>query len=88
MCETQEFHFRERTFRGGAFLGTVVLWTGLYINEDESVYIPLPWGTVVDIATGALWKPDITEEGIYKIDFNNYNYLINYTGCKVLEDRD
>ena len=74
-CETQIKNFKQRKFRGWAFAGTVLGWTGL-ING-----IPLPWGVVVDGATGAWWKPDINEKGVTKQDFNNYIYQIDYTGC-------
>jgi len=75
-CETQTINFIQRVFRGWAFAGTIVGWTGLYNG------IPLPWGVVVDLATGALWKPDINEKGVIKMDYKHYNYLIDYTGCK------
>ncbi len=88
LCETQEFHYTQRSFRGWAFFGTVVGWTGVYTGEDGGTFIPLPWGIVVDSATGALWKPNLAEPGVYKVDYNNYNYLINYTGCKALETEE
>jgi len=75
-CETQTKDFTQRKFRGWAFAGTVVGWTGLYSG------IPLPWGVAVDLSTGALWKPDINENGVTKQDFNHYIYRIDYTGCK------
>jgi hypothetical protein len=43
--------------------------------------IPLPWGIVVDFATGALWKPNVGEKGVTKVDFKNYNYEVKYAGC-------
>lgn len=75
-CEDQTIEFNRRSFRGWAFAGTLVGWTGLYQG------IPLPWGVVVDFATGALWKPDITEKGVTKMDIKHYDYLLDYTGCK------
>ncbi len=75
-CEKQTKNFTQRSFRIWAFAGTVLGWTGL-ING-----IPLPWGIAVDVATGALWKPDINEKGVTKLDFNHYIYRIDYTGCK------
>ena len=75
-CEDETFNFTRRTFRGWAFAGTVVTWTGLIGN------IPLPWGVVVDLSTGALWKPNINEKGVSKIDYKHFNYLIDYKGCK------
>lgn len=75
-CKTQNIGFQQKKFRGWAFAGTVIGWTGLYAG------IPLPWGVAVDLATGALWKPDIDEKGVTKLDYKNYNYQIDYTGCK------
>jgi hypothetical protein len=74
-CEEQTTDFTNRTFRGWAFVGSLVGWTGLYNG------IPLPWGIAVDAATGAWWKPDINENGVTKQDFNHFVYQINYTGC-------
>lgn len=76
-CESQTVNYTERTFRGWAFAGTVIGWTGIIGN------VPLPWGVAVDLATGALWKPNITERGIKKIDYKHYNYLIDYDGCNI-----
>jgi hypothetical protein len=75
-CEEQKFNFTERTFRGWALAGTILFWTG------EINGIPLPWCVMLDVSTGAFWKSDKTEKGITKIDYKNYIYKINYTGCK------
>ena len=75
-CKTQIDSFTTRSFRGWAFAGTLIGWTGV-----TNAGIPLPWGIVTDLATGALWKPNVWEKGITKLDLKNYNYLIDYTGC-------
>jgi len=74
-CETQTKNFTQKSFRGWAFVGTLVGWTGIYSG------IPIPFGVVVDAATGAWWKPDINEKGVTKQDYNHYIYQIDYTGC-------
>jgi len=79
-CETQTKEFTQRTFRGWAFAGTVLGWTFIY------GVIPIPVGVFVDVATGALWKPDMNEAGVTKQDFNHYIYQINYTGCEDKSD--
>ena len=79
-CETQTQHFTQRKFRGWAFFLTIVGWTGI-ING-----IPIPWGVAVDVATGALWKPDINEKGVSKQDYKHYIYRIDYTGCTSKEN--
>ena len=33
---------------------------------------------MVDAATGAWWKPDVSEKGVSKIDYDNFLYTINY----------
>ena len=72
-CEPETTHFSKRAFRGWAFVGTLVGWTGI-----TPTYLPLPWGVVVDACTGAWWKPDVTEKGVSKIDYDNFLYTINY----------
>ncbi|HEU5292840.1 MAG TPA: hypothetical protein VFU05_19465 [Cyclobacteriaceae bacterium] len=74
-CKEQTINFTTRSFRGGAFVGTVIGWTGLISG------IPIPWGVALDLATGALWKPNEKEPGIMKVDYKHYVYTINYTGC-------
>jgi hypothetical protein len=75
-CKTQIDSFTTRSFRGWAFAGTIIGWTGV-----TPTGIPLPWGIVTDLVTGALWKPNVSENGITKLDIKNYNYLINYKAC-------
>ena len=75
-CQDQTFSYRGRSFRGWALVGTIVGWTGFVSG------IPLPWGLVVDLAAGSLWKPNEFEPGIQKIDYKNYQYILNYTGCQ------
>ncbi len=74
-CEEQKFSYHSRIFRGWALVGTLLGWTGV------SGGVPIPWGLAVDLATGALWKPDIMEKGVSKYSHKNFGYLINYTGC-------
>ncbi len=73
-CEPETTRFSQKAFRGWAFVGTLVGWTGVFPNT----YIPLPWGVAVDAATGAWWKPDINEKGVSKIDYDHFLYTINY----------
>jgi len=75
-CREQVFDFTERSFRGWSLAGSLAGGT-LLISS-----IPLPLGLITDGQTGSLWKPDITEAGVSKIDDKNYHYNVNYTGCK------
>lgn len=74
-CEEQTTHFEKRAFRGGAFFGTLITWTGVISG------VPVPWGLAVDLASGALFKPSVQEEGVSKVDYKNFKYVIDYTGC-------
>jgi len=78
-CETETKKFTQRTFRGWAFVGTIITWTGLSINGGP--WIPIPFGVIVDGATGAWWKPEINEKGVSKQDYKHFMYQIDYTGC-------
>ncbi len=79
-CAPQTYNYTSRTFRGWAFAGTLLSWTGLV----GGVYIP--WGLGVDLATGALWKPSVAEKGIVKVNVKNFKYVVNYTGCPVKDE--
>jgi hypothetical protein len=74
-CSGQSVNFTGRTFRGWAFAGSIVGFTGVLAG------IPLPWGVGMDLATGAVWKPDTKEPGIKKEDYKHFEYSIDYTGC-------
>lgn len=76
-CESDTKTFHGRTFRTAAFIGTLVTWTGFL----PGTIIPLPWGILVDGATGALWKPDIHEDGVKKQNYKHFIYTVNYKGC-------
>lgn len=80
-CAEQTFKYQSRVFRGWAFFGTIIGWTGVLTSSDGT-WVPLPFGVVVDLATGAVWKPDDLEKGVSKIDYKNFLYSINYTGCE------
>ena len=75
-CKEQTFIYTSRTFRGWAFAGSIIFFTGITNG------IPLPWGVGLDLATGSVWKPSIWEKGIFKDDYKNYRYEVNYTSCK------
>jgi hypothetical protein len=74
-CEPQTVDYVGRNFRTWAFIGSAVGFTGFVGG------VPVPWGVAVDLATGAVWKPNVKETGITKQDSKNYNYSIQYKGC-------
>lgn len=78
-CETETKRFTQRDFRVWAFIGTLVTFTGIIIN---GVWLPVPFGVMVDGSVGSWWKPDTSEKGVSKEDFKHFTYLIDYTGCK------
>ena len=80
-CEPETTHFTKKAFRGWAFVGTLVGWTGIVPNT----YIPLPWGVAVDGITGAWWKPDVNEKGVSKIDYDHFLYTINYNAIPKMD---
>lgn len=74
-CPDQTFHYQLRTFRGWAFVGTVLGWTGI------SGGVPLPWGLATDLITGALWKPNVVDEIVVKKSYKEFIYPVSYTEC-------
>lgn len=71
--DTEIFEFHERQFRGWAFAGTILGWTGTTPNG-----ILLPWGLAVDGITGSWWKPSVFESGVTKRDNKHYVYTLDY----------
>lgn len=74
-CPSQTTNFTKRKFRGGTLVGSILGWTGAIGS------FPIPWGVIVDGATGSWWKPDDSEFGITKQNYKNYYYTINYKNC-------
>lgn len=77
-CKAETKNFTQRTFRGWAFVGTLITWTGASI---DGAWLPIPFGVIVDGSTGAWWKPSIYEKGVSKQDYKHYTYQVDYTGC-------
>jgi sRNA-binding regulator protein Hfq len=40
-----------------------------------------PVSIIIDLVTGAIYKPNINENGVEKEDYKNFTYVLNYTGC-------
>ena len=88
-CETQTFRFKKRKLRWGALVTSTV--GSVFINAfyiriplDDTTTLslpPIPGFALFDIVTGAAWKPYQKEKGITKINFRQYQYTVNYTGC-------
>ena len=80
-CEDQTFKYQKRALRGWSIFGTIVGFT--FGNVADGIILPI--GIIVDVANGAIWKPDLGEAGITKLDYKHYSYNIDYTGCKTQE---
>jgi hypothetical protein len=81
-CEPQKFKYTKRAFRIWAAIASL-FWTA----QIKGTYIYIPFGLGVDFVTGAVWKPNIHQLGIVKMDSKNFKYVVNYTGCPVkIED--
>lgn len=82
-CNEQNYNYTDRTFRGWAFAGSILLWTGVTPNG-----IPIPWGAVVDLATGAIWKPNTANEGLSKETYKTFVYEVKYASCSAPKAED
>lgn len=76
-CKEEVRAFNQKVFRGWAFTGSLLFWTGVI----PGTIIPLPWGIALDGANGAWWKPDVKEAGVSKENHKHFSYIIDYTGC-------
>ena len=74
--EAQDFVFSGRKFRGWAFVHSLLWFTGYY--KAPGVFLLNPWGVALDGMTGSWWKPDDSEPGIVKVNYDNYRYFLNY----------
>jgi len=74
-CKEQVFDFTEKTYRGWSIAGSLVTGIGLIGG------IPVPFGLLVDGAAGSLWEPDVDEKGVSELNYKNFHYNLNYTGC-------
>ena len=67
-CADQIYNYHSKSFRGWALAGSLFTW-GLT-------------GTAVDLIAGSLWKPNVREKGILKIDYKNFVYSVSYSECQ------
>ncbi|MBS1682028.1 MAG: hypothetical protein JST48_09965 [Bacteroidetes bacterium] len=74
-CDEQTFSYTSRTFRGWALVGSLLFWSA---NIDG---FPIPYGLAVDLIDGSLWKPNVSENGVEKSNYKNFQYTLNYNGC-------
>lgn len=74
-CETKHIPFKGRKFRGWAFASSLVFFTGIG-------GVPIPYGVIIDLASGSLYKPDEHEPGVSKMDYKTYIYTVNYGSCQ------
>lgn len=81
-CEERKYSYHSKSFRTGAFIGTLICWTGLVGG------IPIPWGAFLDFATGAIWKPNESEHNVIREDYKNFKYLVYYPNCSPDKDND
>ena len=71
----QTYDYKYRTFRTGAFLGTVAVWTGIGIATTGVAAV---CGPIIDFATGSIWKPNIIEPGVSQESLRTFRYLVDY----------
>jgi hypothetical protein len=79
-CESQQTPFFSRSLRGWAFGGSLVFFTSL-------LPFPIPFGLAIDLATGALYKPDVNHMAIQRFSMNSYLYSLEYAGCDANRNR-
>lgn len=72
-CESKTQHF-DYTFRTGNFIASLLTW-GLV-------------GVLVDLGTGASYKPDhASDPGIQRLSDKNYIFTVDYSGCTSAQAR-
>lgn len=77
-CPEQQFNYTTRGFRGWALVGSFITF-----SIPTPIGIPFPLGNIVDLATGAYFKPEKSDPSIRKVDYNNYHYNLDYSLCNV-----
>lgn len=68
-CNDETKYFTTKSLRGFAIAGSIIF------------SLPYLAYVIVDLATGAFYKPDINENGVEKEDYKNFTYVLNYSGC-------
>lgn len=72
-CEDQTFTFNSRTFRGVPLVIDILWVLPSYLISGVSL--------ITDLSTGSFWKPNKAERGITKLNYDNYQYTLDYLGC-------
>ena len=81
-CEPQTHRYRKKAIRPASISFQAI---GHFVSFVSTGVIPIPIDLLIDGITGANWKPDETEIGIHKINFDHFDYIIEYKGCKTEE---
>lgn len=80
--KTEKFDFRKKEFRSIALIASIFSGIGSNTQTNNGVtrtqltFIPY---VLIDIINySSLWKPSLSEAGVYKKNYNNYEYILNY----------
>ena len=71
-CPDQNISFTTRKVRGGVVVASII---------SDILWFPFIFNNIVDIATGAYFKPNDTDKMIVKNSHDSYSYNLNYSDC-------
>jgi hypothetical protein len=78
-CQPYTHKYSSKTPRLGPILGTASEITQMILAQQ----IGIPLGSLIDLATGGYWKPNVKEPGLSKIDYDNFLYELDYPTCNI-----
>lgn len=82
--KTESFHFRKISFRGFALFTSIISGIGVQQTSPGSTRTTFfPWVLIDLINYSSLWKPNLSELGVSKINYKNYRYNLDYQAISI-----
>ena len=79
-CPDYTHMFDSKVVRLGPVIGSASELLQI-IAASSGAVIVIPLGTIIDLASGGYFKPNEMHPDITKIDYDNFQYKLDYPGC-------
>jgi hypothetical protein len=78
-CKKHTHSFNSKKARPLAVIGSISEVSSMVVNQQAAI----PLGSILDLLIGSYWKPNVKNPLINKIDYDNFQYILEYPGCPV-----
>lgn len=76
-CKKYIHSFNSKRARALAVIGSISEVGSMVANQQAGI----PLGSILDLLIGSYWKPNVKNPLINKIDYDNFQYILDSPGC-------